>query len=307
MVILRQTLSEVKVAPIREVDKKWCRQPEMFLRREVVCDCAREQSSDAAKTIFNSSAQAPRPFISGSQDFVSRVGEIELEGSRESLGGFRLMLPEEGQRWENTNMAVKGGGGGGVFILIAIPKKETNQSLYYVCITYLIHYATEPNERWASLIQSRPRKLWSCARGSISQILLVINVATRKAHARTSLYGPPSWLRWIYYFILSFPCHLSGLNVKYYPSNRHRLCSAQHCMSPQLLALINYARGKAETVLKTTWKVSMPWMECPHQAPVNDLRTSLCRHKEELVEFFALCFYFDNTQTNTLSTIFHSN
>ncbi len=38
-------------------------------------------------------------------------------------------------------------GGGGVFILITVPKKETNQSPYYVCITYLIHYATVPNER----------------------------------------------------------------------------------------------------------------------------------------------------------------
>ncbi|KAK0200100.1 hypothetical protein DFS33DRAFT_218338 [Desarmillaria ectypa] len=43
-------------------------------------------------------------------------------------------------------------------ILIAVPKKETDQSSYYACITYPIHYATVPSERWASLIQSRPRR-----------------------------------------------------------------------------------------------------------------------------------------------------
>ncbi len=50
-------------------------------------------------------------------------------------------------------------GGGGCFILIAVPKKVTDQSPYYACVTYLTHYATVPNEHWASLIQTRPRRV----------------------------------------------------------------------------------------------------------------------------------------------------
>ncbi len=46
-----------------------------------------------------------------------------------------------------------------IFIPITVPKKVTNQSPYYVCVTYLAHNATVPNEHWASLIQTRPRKV----------------------------------------------------------------------------------------------------------------------------------------------------